>query len=108
MAAWVGMLVTGLNMLPISQLDGGHVSHALLGTYSRWLSRAVLIGAMAFIVVEQQHNWILMLVLVVFMGIHHPPTADDKVRIGPARWLLGLASLAIPVLCFIPYPFYID
>jgi hypothetical protein len=44
--------------------------------------------------------WVPMLVLVIFMGIHHPPTANDDVELGPVRWAIGLASLTIPVLCF--------
>ena len=105
MAGWVGMLVTGLNMLPISQLDGGHVTYALFGRYSHWLARAVLIGAIAFMVMTNSYNWILMLILVTFIGTDHPPTADDTVKLGPVRWTLGLLSLSIPILCFTPFPF---
>ena len=44
--------------------------------------------------------WTPMLLLVIFLGIHHPPTANDDVELGPVRRTIGLASLAIPVLCF--------
>ena len=50
----------------------------------------------------------MMLVLVTFLGADHPPTANDRVRIGASRWLIGLASLAIPILCFTPTPLLID
>ena len=103
MAAWVGMLVTGLNMLPISQLDGGHVAYALFGRYTIWLARAFLLVAIVFIVLTESYNWMLMLILVLFIGIEHPPTADDTVKLGPWRYALGLASLAIPVFCFTPF-----
>jgi hypothetical protein len=46
--------------------------------------------------------WSPMLILVILLGILHPPTADDRVKLGPVRWAIGLASLSIPVLCF-PY-----
>lgn len=105
MAGWVGLLVTGLNMLPISQLDGGHVSHAVLGRYSRMLAGAVLIGAMSFIVIAEQYNWSVMVILVTLLGVQHPPTADDHVPIGRLRWTLGLVSLLIPIFCFTPFPF---
>ena len=104
MAAWVGMLVTGLNMLPIGQLDGGHVAYALLGRYARLLARAFVFLAIGFIVWTSAYHWILMLVLVILIGTDHPPTADDSVQLGPWRYAIGLASLAIPIFCFTPFP----
>ena len=100
MAGWVGMLVTGLNMIPISQLDGGHVTYALLGRRAHLLARGLLVGSILFIIVAGQYNWVLMVVLVTLIGTDHPPTADDAAPMGWARRLLGWASLTIPVLCF--------
>jgi Zn-dependent protease len=108
MAGWVGMLITGLNMMPVSQLDGGHIIYGLLGRRSRWLARAFLLSAMTLIVITENYTWLVMLVLVTLLGADHPPTANDRVRIGPLRWLIGAASLAIPVLCFTPTPIRID
>jgi membrane-associated protease RseP (regulator of RpoE activity) len=103
MAGWVGMLITGLNMLPISQLDGGHVIYGLFGRQSRLVARAFLIAAILTIVMgDHYYNWTVMLVLVILLGVDHPPTRDDNVRLGPVRTVIGLASLAIPVLCFTP------
>ncbi len=106
MAGWVGLLITGLNMLPISQLDGGHVAFAVFGRGSRWISRGMLLTALLFIIFAEQYNWTVMMVLVVLMGIQHPPTADDQAYMSPARRILGAASLAIPIFCFTPYPLY--
>ncbi|MEX2091399.1 MAG: site-2 protease family protein [Pirellulales bacterium] len=102
MAGWVGMLITGLNMLPVSQLDGGHVIYALFGRDAYKLARAFTIVAIAYVVLnlEQAAIWTPMLILVIIMGIHHPPTADDTVEMNDFRWILGVASMAIPVLCF--------
>jgi Zn-dependent protease len=102
MAGWVGMLITGLNMLPVSQLDGGHVIYALFGRDAYKLARAFTIVAIAYVVLnlEQAAIWTPMLILVIIMGIHHPPTADDTVEMDDFRWILGVASMAIPVLCF--------
>ncbi len=108
MAGWVGMLITGLNMMPVSQLDGGHIIYGLLGRRSRWIARAFLLTAMAAIVISDNYTWLVMLVLVTLLGADHPPTANDRVRIGPLRWLIGAGSLAIPVLCFTPTPLRID
>jgi membrane-associated protease RseP (regulator of RpoE activity) len=102
MAGWVGMLITGLNMLPVSQLDGGHTIYALFGRDAYKLARAFTIIAIAYVVLnlEQAAIWTPMLILVIIMGIHHPPTADDNVQLDDFRWILGVASMSIPVLCF--------
>jgi Zn-dependent protease len=102
MAGWVGMLITGLNMLPVSQLDGGHVIYGLFGRSAHLVARAFLIAAILFVVFGQHYNWTVMLVLVILLGVDHPPTRDDNVRLGPVRTAIGIASLAIPVLCFTP------
>jgi membrane-associated protease RseP (regulator of RpoE activity) len=102
MAGWVGMLITGLNMLPVSQLDGGHTIYALFGRESYKLVRAFVIIAIVYVVLnlDQAAIWTPMLILVILLGIHHPPTADDSVELDDFRWVLGVASMAIPVLCF--------
>jgi membrane-associated protease RseP (regulator of RpoE activity) len=102
MAGWVGMLITGLNMLPVSQLDGGHTIYALFGRDAYKIARAFIIVAIIYVVLnlEQAAIWTPMLVLVILLGIHHPPTADDSVELDDFRWILGVASMAIPVLCF--------
>jgi membrane-associated protease RseP (regulator of RpoE activity) len=102
MAGWVGLLITGLNMLPVSQLDGGHVTYTLFGRNAHWLARLFVVGAIAYIWYARAMVWSLMVVLVLFIGTDHPPTADDRVPLGWPRTLLGLASLSIPVLCFPP------
>ncbi|MBI2826252.1 MAG: site-2 protease family protein [Planctomycetia bacterium] len=104
MAGWVGLLITGLNMLPVSQLDGGHVAYALFGRGSFWLARGVILAAIAFMVMANVYGWVVMLFLVMMIGIEHPPTANDRAPLGWGRKILGLASLAIPILCLAPDP----
>jgi Zn-dependent protease len=110
MAAWVGLLVTGLNMVPVSQLDGGHVTYALFGRWSHWIARGFMLAAFIymaamFYLYRIPPMWMLMAVLVLLMGTDHPPTRDDRANLGWFRVALGLASLAIPVFCFVPNPF---
>jgi membrane-associated protease RseP (regulator of RpoE activity) len=105
LAGWVGMLITGLNMLPVSQLDGGHVIYALFGKKSYYIARLFILAAIAFIVISNQLNWIVMLLLVMMIGIEHPPTSDDTVSLGWFRRVIGVCSLAIPILCFTPIPY---
>jgi membrane-associated protease RseP (regulator of RpoE activity) len=102
MAGWVGMLITGLNMLPVSQLDGGHTIYALFGRDAYKIARTFIVIAIIYVVLklEQAAIWTPMLILVILLGIHHPPTADDSVELDDFRWILGVASMAIPVLCF--------
>jgi hypothetical protein len=102
MAGWVGMLITGLNMLPISQLDGGHTIYALFLDRAHSFARLFISFAILYVVInlDEAVLWTPMLLLVIFLGIHHPKTRDDTVPLGPVRWAIGLASLVIPILCF--------
>ena len=102
MAGWVGMLISGLNMMPISQLDGGHTIYALFLNRAHVLARWFVSLSIFYILIHINDAvmWTPMLVLVILMGIHHPPTANDNVELGPTRWAIGLASLVIPLLCF--------
>jgi membrane-associated protease RseP (regulator of RpoE activity) len=102
MAGWVGLLITGLNMLPVSQLDGGHITYTLFGRYSRWIARVFVATAIAYMAYSQVFVWALMLVLIFLIGLYHPPTANDRIPLGKARVLLGYLSLLIPILCFPP------
>ncbi|MFM8634404.1 MAG: site-2 protease family protein [Planctomycetia bacterium] len=108
MAGWVGLLVTGLNMIPVSQLDGGHVSYAIFGRRSRWLARGVLAGAVVAIAVLGLFNWIAMVVIVMLMGTDHPPIREDGRPLGLVRTMLGLLALLIPVITFMPEPLLIE
>jgi membrane-associated protease RseP (regulator of RpoE activity) len=100
MAGWVGLLITGLNMLPVSQLDGGHVIFTLFGKRSYWIARGFMVVAIGYILYAQAGWWTLMVLLVLLMGVDHPPTRDDSVRLGWFRTTIGLLSLLIPILCF--------
>lgn len=102
LAGWFGLIITGLNMMPISQLDGGHVTYTLFGKRSYVISAVLVISAIGYVVLTNTLPWVVMLVLVLMMGIFHPPTADDSVPIGRFRYILGLLSLALPILCFSP------
>lgn len=107
MAGWVGLLITGLNMLPVSQLDGGHVIYTLFGRAAHWIARGFMLAAISYILYYQAWTWSIMVFLVLLMGTDHPPTRDDRVPLGWFRTALGVVSLAIPVLCFPPNVFKI-
>ena len=106
-AGWVGMLVTGLNMMPVGQLDGGHVTYTLFGKTAHLIAQLAIVGAISYMVYHNNFMLALMVVLVLMMGPKHPPTLNDSVPLGIIRYVLGLASLSIPVLCFPPRVFEI-
>jgi hypothetical protein len=100
MAGWVGMLVTGLNMMPVSQLDGGHVIHGLFGRDGKWVAWGFLLLAIGACVYYGAFHWGIMITLVLLLGPVHPPTRNDRISLGWFRTLLGWASLVIPIVCF--------
>jgi membrane-associated protease RseP (regulator of RpoE activity) len=102
LAAWFGLLVTALNLMPIGQLDGGHVTYSLLGERAHAISR---IGSWVCVaLVYFGPSWILWAVLVRVLGRRHPPTRDDLPRVGRGRVVIGALSLVVLVVCFVPDP----
>lgn len=103
-AAWVGLLITSLNLIPIGQLDGGHVLHALMPRAASRVGFALLCGAIAASFYFEYPVWALMLFLLLMMGPKHPPTADDRTPIGTFRVILGWLTLAFIFIGFTPMP----
>ena len=99
MAGWVGLLVTGLNMMPLGQLDGGHVTFGLVGPKSFYIAVAALVAAVGYMVYSQVFLFSLMLILVLIMGLRHPPSSDDSRSLGLPRQIVGWVSLILPILC---------
>lgn len=105
LAAWLGLFVTTLNLLPLGQLDGGHVTYAWLGErgalrVSRLVSAGLLLAG-----IFVSLNWLVWWLLTrIVIGLRHPP-AIDEAPIGAARRAVALASLALFVLTFVPVPF---
>ena len=104
-AGWVGLLITALNLIPIGQLDGGHILYGLLRTKAHKVATLLLLAAAAGVLWYQLWGWTLMLVLLMVMGPVHPPTADDEVPLGAWRTLLGWLTLAFIPIGFTPTPF---
>lgn len=106
MAGWVGLLVTGLNMMPVGQLDGGHVTFGLLGRHSYWIAVAAMIGAVSYMLYAQVWIFLLMVILVFVMGLRHPPSSNDDRSLGWPRQVLGWCSLVLPILCIPANPIF--
>ena len=101
-AAWFGLLVTALNLMPIGQLDGGHVTFALLGERAHRIST---IGSWVCVaLVYFGPSWIVWALLVRVLGRRHPSTLDDLSPVGRGRAWVGLLALAVFAVCFVPNP----
>lgn len=92
MAGWWGLFITALNLVPVSQLDGGHISYALLGSSHRYLAWGVFLAAVAMTILGLSF-YVIMLFLVFMMGIEHPPALNDLTPIGRPRQILGVFTL---------------
>ena len=105
-AAWFGLLATALNLFPIGQLDGGHISYAALGGRSTLVTVTAAIAVV--LLTFQSSSWIawavLMIVMLVAFGPRHPRTLDHHVPLDDTRRLIAIAALAIFILCFTPAP----
>ncbi len=104
-AGWVGLLITALNLMPIGQLDGGHILYGLLRKKAHVVASLMLFGAVAAVVGFQLWNWTLMIFLLFLIGPIHPPTVNDDVPLGFGRYVLGWLTLAFIPIGFTPTPF---
>jgi len=114
---WFGLFVTALNLVPIGQLDGGHILYAIIGrgqgTIARvFLTILVLIGLAGFLPFLGVHiqpgtiGWLLFaLILIFIVKIDHPPVPDQS-ELDPQRKMLGWFTFAFFVISFAPVPFF--
>jgi len=103
-AGWVGLFVTSLNLLPIGQLDGGHIAYGLFGRRSRVIF-LIAIVVMAFITVFYNPGWFLLLILIILFGFRHPPPIDDITPLDWRRKITGGVAFLVFFLSFTPAPF---
>jgi membrane-associated protease RseP (regulator of RpoE activity) len=110
-AGWLGLFITTLNLLPIGQLDGGHVIYSLLGgRWHRLVSRLFAAGCLLMVIVPWAmhqpfwYGWGLWFVLVLFLGLGHPSTLDTDTPLAGARRLTAWATVLLFILTFSPVP----
>ncbi|MGD0625036.1 MAG: site-2 protease family protein [Thermodesulfobacteriota bacterium] len=103
-AGWIGLLVTSFNLLPIGQLDGGHVAYALLGERQNKISKYVFLALLALGIFGWP-GWLLWGLLLFIMGFRHPPPMDWWVPLDRKRMVMGWLTVAVFILTFIPVPF---
>jgi Zn-dependent protease len=103
LAGWVGILVTSFNLFPVGQLDGGHISYALLGSKSRKVANFFLViffvmGIFFWI------GWFIWALIIVLLGLRHPSVLDEAVPLSPGRRIIALVMVLVFILSFIPDP----
>lgn len=102
-AAWVGFLVTAINLFPIGQLDGGHVARGLLGKNAKYLSYSFIV--ILVILGIYYFSWILFAIIIIILGLNHPPPLNDISRPGRREIMVGVVAIALVAICFSPIPF---
>ncbi|AGB04930.1 putative membrane-associated Zn-dependent protease [Aciduliprofundum sp. MAR08-339] len=102
MAGWVGFVVTAINLFPIGQLDGGHVARAIAGDNTKYVSYAF--AAILFILGIWYPGWIIFALLVVFLGLNHPPPLNDITKLDKKRWALAISGFLLLAVTFVPVP----
>jgi membrane-associated protease RseP (regulator of RpoE activity) len=105
-AAWFGLLATALNLFPIGQLDGGHISYAVLGRKSTIVTVAMVLCLIALTFVSSSWTvWTMLTIgMLLIFGPRHPRTIDEDVPLDRSRLLLALFALIMFILCFTPAP----
>jgi membrane-associated protease RseP (regulator of RpoE activity) len=109
-AAWIGLLVTSLNLLPVGQLDGGHAVFAVFGVrVHAWVGRGafVLMATLAYLGWRWHgapSGFVYALLLFVMLRVRHPQAEDEAQPLGRARQLVALCTLAVFLLCFELFP----
>lgn len=103
-AGWFGLLVTMINLIPIGQLDGGHLTYALFGERARTVGKAMAWG-LFFLCVFETAGWILWLVISAkLIGFGHPPVSEEAVALTRGRKLVCWTCALVLVLCVTPLP----
>jgi membrane-associated protease RseP (regulator of RpoE activity) len=102
-AGWIGLFVTVLNLLPISQLDGGHVAYAMFGRWHGVISRTFIV-AIALLGFRGWPGWFVWVLVPLVIGVDHPPTYDSRTPLDRRRLLAAWLTVGAFVLIFMPEP----
>ena len=102
-AGWIGLLVTGLNLIPAGQLDGGHISYALLGRWHAVVAKIAFISLL-LLGIFTSRIWLFWAFLILFMGLGHPPPIDEVTPLDRKRKILAIFGLIMLIISFVPVP----
>lgn len=102
-AGWAGILVTMLNLLPIGQLDGGHIMYALLGRRQKRIA-LITVAILIPLGIFMWPGWLVWVILILIIKLGHPPTLNDQIPLGLKRKIIGWTAMGIFILSFTPVP----
>lgn len=105
--AWVGLFATALNLLPVGQLDGGHILYAVLGDKSRYVSRGLFLVLLP-LGYFYWYGWFAWAVILFFLGLRHPRLIEPEEPLGRGRIILAVVAAAIFALTFLPAPILVN
>ncbi len=103
-SGWLGFFITSLNLIPVGQLDGGHILYAMIGEKHHLIGK-VLVAVLVIMGLIFWPGWIIWAVLMLIIGLRHPPVIYREPRLDRQRRMAGAISLVIFVLTFTPAPF---
>jgi membrane-associated protease RseP (regulator of RpoE activity) len=103
-AGWIGLFVTSLNLIPVGQLDGGHIAYAFLGEKHRTVS-IVLVGVLLLLGLFSWEGWAFWGAIMLVLGVKHPPVIYWEIPLDRRRAIIGASALVIFVITFMPSPF---
>lgn len=104
LAGWVGVFITAMNLLPVGQLDGGHILYTLIGRKAHVVAILVIVAGVAMMTIQGTYTFSLLLILLMVTGLRHPPTANDSESLGAGRAILGWLTLSFLIIGFTPTP----
>ena len=107
-AGWVGLFITAMNLLPIGQLDGGHILYTLIRRPAHYVAWGLILTAVGIMIHRGLYSYLLLLVLLMVTGPRHPPTADDSVPLGITRHIVGWLTLSFLLVGFTLQPIVIS
>lgn len=103
-AGWIGLFVTSLNLIPVGQLDGGHILYAVIGGRHRQTS-IFFVGVLIILGIFFWIGWLVWAALLLILGVKHPPVIYWEIPLDKKRSFTSLCTLVILIITFIPEPF---
>ncbi len=103
-AGWVGLLVTSLNLIPVGQLDGGHVTYVLFGKKAKQFYWPVIIALGILAIFTQTLTWVIWIGMLYFLGRVHAEPLDDVTPLDSRRRMIAIITFLIFFLTFVPIP----